>query len=70
MPIFPYNPKEVRFVGSPIDLIVFDGLDEGELRDIIFLEVKTGNSSLSNRQRQIKDAILAGRVLWRELKIR
>jgi predicted Holliday junction resolvase-like endonuclease len=70
MPFFPYNPKEVRFVGSPIDLIVLDGLDENDLRDIIFLEVKTGSSSLSSRQRQIRDAILAGRVLWRELKIK
>lgn len=69
MSIFPYNPKEVRFMGSPVDLIIFDGIDEGNLRDIIFLEVKTGSSSLSSRQRQIRDAIVAGRVLWRELKI-
>lgn len=29
MPYFPefkYNPKDVRFIGTPIDLIVFDGL--------------------------------------------
>jgi predicted Holliday junction resolvase-like endonuclease len=69
MSVFPYNPKDVRFVGSPVDLIVFDGIDDGALRDIIFLEVKTGSSSLNARQRQIRDAILAGRVLWRELRI-
>jgi predicted Holliday junction resolvase-like endonuclease len=69
MSVFPYNPKDVRFVGSPIDLIIFDGIDDGVLRDIIFLEVKTGSSSLSARQKQIRDAILAGKVLWRELRI-
>jgi len=25
-PVFPYNPKDARFVGSPVDLIVFDGV--------------------------------------------
>ncbi|MFN0088565.1 MAG: Holliday junction resolvase-like protein [Blastocatellia bacterium] len=69
MPIFPFNPKDARFVGSPIDFLVFDGADEGNIRDVIFLEVKTGASSLNPRQRQIRDAILAGRVMWRELRI-
>lgn len=29
LPAFPYNPKDVRFLGSPVDLVVFDGLAEG-----------------------------------------
>jgi predicted Holliday junction resolvase-like endonuclease len=70
MPVFPYNPKDVRFVGSPVDLIVFDGAAEGALRDVIFLEVKTGNSSLAPVQRQIRDAVTAGRVQWRELRVK
>jgi predicted Holliday junction resolvase-like endonuclease len=69
MPIFPYNPKDARFIGSPIDLIVFDGADEGLLRSVIFLEIKTGNAVLSQRQRQIRDAVEAGKVLWRVLHI-
>lgn len=64
---FPYNPKDARFVGSPIDLIVFDGLDEGLLRQIILIEVKTGSSTLNTRQRQIRDIIMSGKVFWREL---
>ncbi len=69
MPIFPYNPKDARFIGSPVDLIVFDGADEGMVRDVIFLEIKTGSSALSVRQKQIRDAVEAGRVLWRVLKL-
>lgn len=70
MPIFPYNPKDARFVGSPIDFIVFDGADDDDcIREIVFLEVKSGNSSLNPRQRKIRDAVLAGRVVWRELRI-
>lgn len=69
MSVFPYNPKDARFVGSPIDLIVFDGLDEGMIREILFLEIKTGTSALSIRQKQIKEAIVPGKVGWRELRI-
>ena len=29
LPEFKYNPKDARFIGSPIDFIVFDGLDGG-----------------------------------------
>lgn len=70
MPDFKFNPKEARFIGSPIDLLVFDGLDDGDLRQIYFVEVKTGASAaLSARQRQIRDAILSGRVRWIELRM-
>lgn len=70
LPDFKFNPKEARFVGSPIDLLVFDGLDDDDLRNIYFVEVKTGRSAtLSARQRQIRDAIYAGRVKWIELRM-
>ena len=70
MPDFKFNPKEARFIGSPIDLLVFDGLDDGDLRQIYFVEVKTGASAtLSSRQRQIRDAILSGRVKFIELRM-
>jgi predicted Holliday junction resolvase-like endonuclease len=66
MPLFPYNPKDV---GNPIDLIVFDGASEGCLRDVIFLEVKTGRSSLASVQKQIRAAVSEGRVKWLEFRV-
>jgi predicted Holliday junction resolvase-like endonuclease len=69
MSVFPYNAKDARFIGSPVDLIVFDGADDGSVREIIFLEVKTGRSAVSTRQKQIKAAITSGKVSWRELRI-
>ena len=69
LPAFPYNPKDVRFLGSPIDLVVFDGLAEGDLRGIVFLEVKTGGSSLTSRERQVRDVIRAREVEWAELRV-
>lgn len=70
MPDFQFNPKDVRFVGSPIDLVVFDGMDEGDLRQVVFVEVKTGASAaLTKRERRIRDVISAGQVKWTELRI-
>jgi predicted Holliday junction resolvase-like endonuclease len=69
LPYFPYNPKDVRFIGSPVDLVVFDGLSEGDLRSIVFLEVKTGGSSLTGRERRVRDVIQAREVEWVELRV-
>jgi predicted Holliday junction resolvase-like endonuclease len=69
LPAFPYNPKDVRFLGSPVDLVVFDGLAEGRVRRIIFLEVKTGRSGLTSRERCVRDVIQARDVEWAELRV-
>jgi len=66
---FPYNPKEARFIGSPIDLIVFHGLEEEGEVEVHIIEIKTGKSALSKRQKLIKNAIDNGRVYWRQLTI-
>lgn len=68
LPGFAYNPKDARFLGSPVDFVVFDGLDAGALERVVFLEVKTGAAGLSTRERQIRDAIREGRVSWAELR--
>ena len=66
---FPYNPKEARFIGSPIDMIVFQGIDNEEEVTIYILEIKTGTSSLNKRQKLVRDAIENNRVFWRELNV-
>jgi predicted Holliday junction resolvase-like endonuclease len=68
LPEFRFNPKDARFLGSPVDLVVFDGLDAGQVRGIVFLEVKTGAATLSARERQVRDAIRAGNVSWLEIR--
>ena len=69
LPDFPFNPKDARFLGSPVDFVVFDGLDRGELRGIVFVEVKTGAATLTSRERQIREVIQARRVAWTELRV-
>ncbi len=68
LPGFAFNPRDVRFIGSPIDLIVFDGLSEGDVRKVVFIEIKTGVSTLSTRERIVRDAVCAGKIEWMEVK--
>ena len=68
LPDFVYNPKDARFLGSPVDFIVFDGLNDGEIKNIVFIEVKTGTSALTSRERRIRDAVQCGKVQWIELR--
>lgn len=69
LPEFDYNPKDARFIGSPVDFVVFDGLDENAVKQVVFIEVKTGSGSLTKRERQVRDAVLAKNVAWVEMRV-
>jgi len=66
-PGFRYDPTEVRFIGSPIDMIVFPGLAQGDPEEIVILEVKTGNAQLTPQQKKIRQLIEDGMVRWDEI---
>ena len=68
LPGFRFNPKDAQFLGRPVDFIVFDGLDEGDLRRIVFVEVKTGGAKLTTRERLVRNAIREGNVEWAEIR--
>lgn len=69
LPDFRWNPKDARFIGTPVDFLIFDGLSEGQVRAIVFVEVKTGTASLSARERQVRDAVNGQRVEWQQLDL-
>lgn len=64
-----FDARDARFLGSPVDFVVFDGLDAGFLERVVFVEVKTGTASLSARERLVRDAVEQGRVEWRVLRL-
>lgn len=68
-PNFPYNPKDLKFFGAPIDYVVFDGLNEGNLQKITFLEIKTGKSQLNKNERQLKKVIEEGKVDYQVYRV-
>ena len=69
LPNFEYLPTECRFVGKPIDFLVFKGMDKKEIEEVVFVEVKSGNSKLSSSERKLKKAIEEKKVSWREYRI-
>lgn len=63
-----FNPKDARFIGSPIDLIVFDGYSDKRDEIIIyFVEIKSGNSKLTETQKKIKESVKNAQVRWAEI---
>ncbi len=59
---YPYNPRNFRFIGDPIDGISFE--EEG----IVFVEFKTGNANLSEKQKRIKEFVHKKKVEWKEIR--
>lgn len=69
LPDFPCSPIDAHFIGKPIDFIAFPGLTEtNKVNEVLFIEVKTGNSKLSDREKEIKNAINNDRVRYIEWK--
>jgi len=65
LPEFKYNPRDIRFLGSPVDLIVFNGLTEGYLKEVVFIEVKTGKSArLTGREMQVQEVVGLSEVYY------
>lgn len=68
LPDFKYSPTECRFIGKPVDLIVFKGADKKKIEEVIFVEIKSGKSSLSTQEKNLKDLIQNKKVKWEEYR--
>jgi len=70
-PDFEYNPKDARFLGTPVDFIVFDGLSEGEMKKVVFIEVKSGKTdTLSKREKLVRECVDIEKVSYEIIHIR
>jgi predicted Holliday junction resolvase-like endonuclease len=74
LPDFGFNPADARFIGSPVDYIIFDGLtrvadDKENDIQIVFMDVKKGSGALTRTQRLIKQAVEKKTVAWKTMRI-
>ncbi len=72
LPEFPFSPADARFIGNPIDFIVFDGYtnakdEKGDTISVVLVEVKKGKGKLSREETLIKKAVEEGRVSWQTI---
>lgn len=70
LPGFPCNPGDARFIGKPVDFVAFKGISDSDFVDeVLLIEVKTGQSMLSKREKEIKRAVEEGRVRYVEYRV-
>ena len=76
LPDFRYLPSDAKFLGDPVDYVVFDGYTnfrdgDGTVDDIevILLDIKSGGARLSKGQQAIAQAVREGRVRFETLRI-
>ena len=76
LPEFRYLPSDAKFLGDPVDYVVFDGYTDfrdgdGRAEDIevILLDIKSGGARLSKGQQAIAQAVREGRVRFETLRI-
>ncbi|GAA5630439.1 hypothetical protein Acal02_01039 [Acinetobacter calcoaceticus] len=76
LPEFQYLPSDAKFLGDPVDYVVFDGYTDfrdgdGTAEDIevILLDIKSGGARLSKGQQAIAQAIREGRIRFETLRI-
>jgi len=73
--IFGYNPSDARFIGDPVDYIIFDGYTtvreriEDKPIKIVLADVKTGDATLTYEQRRIKQGIEQGLVEFKIIRM-
>jgi len=73
--VFKHNPSDARFIGAPIDYLIFDGytaVKDGESDEaitVVLADIKTGNAVLNRTERKIKEAVEKGRVRWETIHI-
>ena len=71
LPDFPFDPGDCRFIGKPVDFIVFKGMNEQNISEVIFLEVKSGVSkNLNQQEKRLRDVIQGGRVRWVQFDVK
>ncbi len=54
---FKWIVPDTKVLGDPIDLLVFNGLSNGKVDSLSFVEVKSGAARLNAHQKSIKEAI-------------
>jgi predicted Holliday junction resolvase-like endonuclease len=76
LPGFRYAPADARFLGDPVDYVVFSGYTGmrdaeagSEGMEVVLLEVKQGGSALSPSQKAIAACVEEGRVRFEVCRV-
>jgi predicted Holliday junction resolvase-like endonuclease len=60
---YPYDSSNFRFIGSPVDGVQFND------NSVVFVEFKTADSRLSEREKRIKEIVENKKVYFKVFRI-
>jgi len=69
------NIADARFIGEPVDYLFFEGMSEGKISKILFLEVKSGKRPrLNDHENSLKSVVddaekRGANIGWREYDV-
>lgn len=76
LPEFDYLPSDAKFLGDPVDYVVFsgysdyrEGLCDAEEIEVVLIDIKSGTARLTKGQQAIAQAIDDGRVRFETIHI-
>ena len=76
LPEFDYLPSDARFLGDPVDYVVFsgysdfrEGLCDADEIEVVLIDIKSGTARLTKGQQAIAQAIDDGRVRFETIHI-
>jgi len=67
---FPGDITDCRFLGKPVDYLIFNGLSSGKVDEVIFVEVKSHSKiRLTPVEQSVREAIENRRVRWAQFSV-
>lgn len=64
-----YNPYDIKALLHPIEFVVFDGMTDKEMKDVVFLAKSTTNQYLQNLQSGIAKTIEEKAYDWKVVRV-
>ena len=64
-----YDPYDVKAILHPIDFVVFDGMNKGQVEDVTLISNKTTNSYMKSLHKAIAEAVKTKSYDWKVLHV-
>lgn len=64
-----FNPYDIKSLMHPVDFVVFDGMVDGELEQVLFLSKKSSIPGLSTARKQIASVVSEKRYNWKIARV-
>ena len=62
-----YNPYDIKPINHPIDLVVYDGMSDGDVKDVIFLHSK--NKAMRELHKSVHNVVENKEYDWKVVRI-